>query len=765
MSFLAAVATALSLITLEGTARRADGTPEAGALVCALPDAITDDIKAPSACASADPSGAFRLQVPAGTYMVSATSPGSAGALARKVEAGTPVALVLPEGGRTVSGRVRDARGKAVPKAWVFAVRKSGTEPEVLTAAADGKGRFSFSLAAEPFLLAATSGELESELASVEGSGPADVDLQLRPVAKGPAPAEVTAWIRKAAIPLTTVTAGNGFTDMEPLAAVVGDARVVALGEATHGTKEFFQLKHRMLEFLVRKMGFTTFAIEASLPDALAVDAYVVDGIGDPAAALNGLRFWTWNTEEVLALIRWMREYNQDPANVRKLHFVGMDMQAPSSTADRLAQYLKQVAPDEDTRRLLDPLEPLTAWQGQGKPDPGEQAAVAATIAALDAYLREHEAAFRAASGPSPYTLALRLAELLRQAQDVFWGSAFGARDRAMADNTRWWLERDPGTRMVLWAHNGHVSMDDRVGAGEPMGRHLRRALGPAYLVFGFAFDRGAFQAIETGKGLHPMSVGAAKVESLDAALASAGMGILALDLRRIPARGSVADWFDIPRPARSVGALFDPEHEDAYYAVQRAPRVYDALLFVEATSSAVPVKPARRASGPPRTYPETATNLDFEAEPVEGEPPGWIFPTKAGGYRVLVEGNACAEGTRCARLDREGERGKSMPFGNVMQSVSAVPYRGKKVRFRASVRAEEGQAQLWLRVDRQGDERGFFDNMHDRPIRDTAWKPYEIVGEVADDAVSLNFGMMLIGSGGRAWIDGVSLEVVQPAP
>ena len=94
------------------------------------------------------------------------------------------------------------------------------------------------------------------------------------------------------------------------------------------------------------------------------------------------------------------------------------------------------------------------------------------------------------------------------------------------------------------------------------------------------------------------------------------------------------------------------------------------------------------------------------------------------------------------------------------MQSVSAVPYRGKKVRFRASVRAEEGQAQLWLRVDRQGDERGFFDNMGDRPIRDAAWKPYEIVGEVADDAVSLNFGMILVGTG-RAWIDGVSLEVV----
>ncbi len=103
------------------------------------------------------------------------------------------------------------------------------------------------------------------------------------------------------------------------------------------------------------------------------------------------------------------------------------------------------------------------------------------------------------------------------------------------------------------------------------------------------------------------------------------------------------------------------------------------------------------------------------------------------------------------------------LEFGNVMQAIAARPLRGKRVRFRAAVRVE-GQAQLWLRVDRQDRAIGFFDNMRDRPIRSAEWNEYEIEGPVADDAEEIYFGMMLIGEG-KAWLDAVELspEVVNP--
>jgi C-terminal processing protease CtpA/Prc len=105
--------------------------------------------------------------------------------------------------------------------------------------------------------------------------------------------------------------------------------------------------------------------------------------------------------------------------------------------------------------------------------------------------------------------------------------------------------------------------------------------------------------------------------------------------------------------------------------------------------------------------------------------------------------------------------------FGNLMQVVDAAPYRGKRVVLRGTVRTalegSTGHAALWLRVDRPDNKHGFFDNMVDRPIRVTEWSTFEIVGDVAEDAEDLNFGLMLVGRG-KAWLDAVSLEIAGPA-
>ena len=92
--------------------------------------------------------------------------------------------------------------------------------------------------------------------------------------------AAVAEWVRSTAIRLRTVEAGHGFADLQPLKRVVGNARIVSLGEATHGTREFFQLKHRLLEFLATEMGFTIFSIEANLPEAYRLNDYVLTRSG-----------------------------------------------------------------------------------------------------------------------------------------------------------------------------------------------------------------------------------------------------------------------------------------------------------------------------------------------------------------------------------------------------------------------------------------------------------------------------------------------------
>lgn len=137
----------------------------------------------------------------------------------------------------------------------------------------------------------------------------------------------VVDWIAANAVRLKTPEARNGFDDMKPLKKMIGDARIVSLGEATHGTREFFQLKHRMLEFLASEMGFTIFSIEANMPEAYRLNDYVLNGVGDPAKLLKGMYFWTWDTQEVLEMIQWMREFNKSGKG--RVQFTGFDMQTP----------------------------------------------------------------------------------------------------------------------------------------------------------------------------------------------------------------------------------------------------------------------------------------------------------------------------------------------------------------------------------------------------------------------------------------------------
>jgi len=103
----------------------------------------------------------------------------------------------------------------------------------------------------------------------------------------------VVEWVGAHAVRLQTPEAGHGFADMQPLKKMIGDARIVSLGEATHGSREFFQLKHRMLEFLATEMGFTIFSIEANMPEAYRLNDYVLTGRGDPAKLIKGMYFWT----------------------------------------------------------------------------------------------------------------------------------------------------------------------------------------------------------------------------------------------------------------------------------------------------------------------------------------------------------------------------------------------------------------------------------------------------------------------------------------
>ena len=404
---------------------------------------------------------------------------------------------------------------------------------------------------------------------------------------ESPAPDEVVAWLQANAVGLASIQPGSDFADMAPLKARLKDARVVAMGEATHATREFFQFKHRMFQFLVQELGFTVFAIEGNWPESLKVNEYVLEGKGDPAEALAGLYFWTWQTEEVLELIRWMRHYNQDPTHKRKLRFYGFDMQTPGVAEANVLKYLQRV----DTECREKAAQTFAVLGPDGGNEAYENSPVeikhrtAESVAAILRRFDERKQDYIGRSSQDEWTMARQNMVIVKQAEGKLGDQnekGRALRDQAMAENVKWILDQEPsGTKIMLWAHNGHIAGD--APGPPPMGAHLRRIFGDRVVLCGFLFNRGSFRANDTGK-MSTFTLGAPPIGSLDATFAAIRVPLFAVDLRHLP-DGKVASWFDAPHFSRQIGAAYSEATAGVYLQRMRAARAFDLLIFVEKTT------------------------------------------------------------------------------------------------------------------------------------------------------------------------------------
>ena len=580
-------------------------------------------------------------------------------------------------------------------------------------------------------------------------------------------------WLATDAIRLETVEAGHGFVELQPLKKIIGDAQIVSLGEATHGTREFFQMKHRMLEFLVTEMGFNLFGIEAAMPESFDINEYVLTGRGDPAKALAGIYFWTWDTQEVLDMIKWMRAYNADPNHRTKVKFYGFDMQSPARAARVMLSYLRNVDPQQAAgveQKLAVLANPYTASQFSAMSKEAKAAAAEATKAALASF-DSHKADYIKRSSAAKWELARQHGQVLAQgieaySTDLATGSTI--RDRAMAENVRWILNHEgPGAKIVLWAHNYHVSA--RV-TDKPvtMGEHLRQTFGRNMRVFGFAFNQGSFQAIEmplpSARGLRDFVAAPAPEGTLDAMLASTGLRLAAIDLAA-PDR-DVAAWLNQPRSTRSFGGNYSEQFPGAVFGSSVVPQLYDVLFFVERTTAAKPVNEADKP--PPYQKLPAPANLDFEATE-SGQPPAdWIASPKLLRYdfQVSTVGDECHQGARCAMIKRAPGKHYGEVPGNIFQRIDAAPYRGQKIKLTAAARAELKGADniAWLRLGvlkrASGPEAYLFDSLDRYPIKSGRWQLYEIVADVPENADAISYGIYMVGDG-SVWIDSVSIEIL----
>ncbi|WP_211591763.1 erythromycin esterase family protein [Microbispora sp. H10836] len=399
---------------------------------------------------------------------------------------------------------------------------------------------------------------------------------------------EVAEWLSSRAIPLNGLKPGVGTADLAPFRAALDGVRVVGVGEATHGSREFFLIRHRLLEFLVEELGFTTLAVEASASASRAVDDYVRGGSGDPVEALAGLGFWTLHTEEMLAVVQWLRDHNRTAA--KKVRFVGIDPQYPAVSLEALRTHLGDDAPD-----LLDPLAPLAGKRlGVGPP---LDRRIEAGARRVEDFLTGR------AAGPE-WNEALAHARIVRQSADLASRpfrhpdpaeTVSVARDRYLADNLDLLLA-DPNAKIALLAHNGHIMKGSHSGGSVPtMGRHLAQRHGEAYYALGVLFSEGEFRARRPRFGKvdparPPVTFRVPLVRRpmiVESYLATASPGEYVIDLRSGPRPGAVARWLAEPLRMRSYGGAVARRFT---YKLSYMPTVlaehFDSIAFVPETTA-----------------------------------------------------------------------------------------------------------------------------------------------------------------------------------
>lgn len=416
-----------------------------------------------------------------------------------------------------------------------------------------------------------------------------------------------TAALQDATVPLETTTPDVDGPGLHAIGNTLEDARVVGLGEATHGTREFFELKHRVVRHLVEEHGLRLFAIEASFGEITVLDNYVRDGNGDLDDVMNGLMFWTWRTEEVREFVAWARAFNRgrDPGD--KLRFYGCDVQFVHESAGPLGEYLAAVD-TEFHETVADDLD--TFADGFPRDDDDKFADAVETLDRTASDVADRLDARREtyvdATGERDWRLARQHATVLEQAATTHGAKVehdgeelpedgIRARDRSMAENVTWILDHEPHDQVAVWAHNGHVKrgrMEWDDGTARTMGDHLGDRFGDDYHAVGFAFHHGAFQAIDDSddeRGLREFSVSGTRDGSLADHVASTdyALGFLDVDAART---AGLDDWLDDDHDARSVGATFSDATPDEYWETYTPGQDFDSLLYVEKTTRARPL-------------------------------------------------------------------------------------------------------------------------------------------------------------------------------
>jgi erythromycin esterase-like protein len=432
--------------------------------------------------------------------------------------------------------------------------------------------------------------------------------------------------IRFDAMPLS-----GGSHDYDALIDRIGDARVVLLGEASHGTHEFYRERVRITQRLIQELGFVAVAIEGDWPDAYRVHRFVQGHPGDADAqeALAGFRrfpTWMWRNADVLNFVGWLRAHNDGESANARVGFYGLDLYSLGASMEAVIRYLDEEDPEAAARarRRYECLQPYA-----GESSEYGQAVLLGVSAScrrgvLDQLidLRRHAADYLRHDGVAAddaYFAAEQNAQLVGDAEEYYrtmLGDAVNSwnlRDRHMADTLDHLIahldRHGPGARVVVWEHNSHIGDARATHMGERgelnVGQLMRQRHPGEVVLIGFTtYDGTVTAASSWGADARRMRVRPAMRGSYEDVLHD--VGLPAFLLCPLEA-GQSAEALEAPRLERAIGVIYRPDTErQSHMFASRLTRQFDALIHIDRTRAVEPLEhgPKWGLAEPPETYP-----------------------------------------------------------------------------------------------------------------------------------------------------------------
>jgi erythromycin esterase-like protein len=430
----------------------------------------------------------------------------------------------------------------------------------------------------------------------------------------------LTQEIADAALPLTTPD------DLDPLIDAIGDARYVLLGEASHGTSEFYTWRAELSRRLITEKQFSFIGVEGDWPDCYRVNRFVkgYPDSGESAAevlhAFDRWPTWMWANRDVVALAEWLHDHNRHLPADQKVGFYGLDVYSLWESMAAVVNYLEGVDPNfaRTARQAYTCFEPFHedvqeyARATAMVPTSCEDEAVA-VLRALRSRAQEYredgnEAYFNAEQN----ALVARGAELYYRTMVRGGPTSWNVRDHHMVDTLdRLVQHHGDRAKTIVWEHNTHVGdarFTDMARAGMiNVGQLVRQSHEEEGVVLvGFATHHGTVIAGEEwGAPMHRMQVPDARVGSIEDLIHRATEGEDALLIFNGDQNGGI-EGLDEPLDNRAIGVVYDPRAERyGNYVPTIVPRRYDALLFIDETRAVDPLHmPVHIVGDVPETYP-----------------------------------------------------------------------------------------------------------------------------------------------------------------